>query len=349
MMKVLLSTAPLLVVLASPLSFAHTNQVQLKELLGFNLGMGYLEAKAFGTKTFGINVDQFCSKNGPHDKDSEIYSCFFSTVYGMHQEEETMFAPKGTSFMLAGNDLQFFILKFYKGKLYQIDGSWKHLKNEAAAEDVIQSLIRKLGSPPSLEKISNEHEKSEIFNPLYRNRYQWNDNGTLLKVELEAVEFPLSSKALGKPDIGVVAEFSLVDLATDNFVGQTYDGSLAREKKTQPEITKTVQSVPLHPSFQPLGHKGVLRIFVKVIDPVALLAAFIIASLGFRFGMKSIFVTTVIVAVGSETLLVWFNYGGGWGRTLPYGLIAALIQAIVFYWIISVARRKKAKKLNAPA
>lgn len=196
---------------------AQNNKPLPTDLRGFKLGMSYSETKTLAHKIFGTPISKFCgSKLG--DESNNIQFCDLSTVYGMHQEKNTMFIPAKGSFELGQKELNSFHLIFYKGKLYKLAGAWQGLPDEYAAKDLLHSFLVKFGEPQRVEEIPPKTSKSEVVNPLHHSRYQWVDHETRLIISLEVLEYPLASKDLGRPDIDVDAEFELVDEVTNRFV-----------------------------------------------------------------------------------------------------------------------------------
>lgn len=113
-----------------------------------------------------------------------------------------------------------FSLAFHQNKLYRLDGVWYDLDNEHTAKELLQSFVIKYGEPNSVAPIATTREWNDVFHPLRREYYQWNDGVTLLEIKLETFELPLSLMDNGKPQTGVASEFSLSDQATSRTVKQ---------------------------------------------------------------------------------------------------------------------------------
>lgn len=198
-------------------AIAESNKPLPADLRGFKLGMSYSEAKILARKIFGTPIEKFCYSK-LIDKSSNIQICDLSTVYGMHQEKNTMFTPAKGSFELGKKELSYFNLTFYMGKLYKLTGTWQSLPDEYAAKDLLNSFLVKFGEPQRIEDVPPKTVKSEVFNPRYRSQYQWADQETHLTISLEVIEYPLASKNFGTAEVGVDTEFVFVDEVTNQFV-----------------------------------------------------------------------------------------------------------------------------------
>ena len=86
-------------------------------------------------------------------------------------------------------------------------------------------------------------------------------------------------------------------------------------------------------------------ILVKTADPLTLIILLIIMAIFFT--KKAIIPSTILVALGVETLTAYVNITHNWGDKLIHGFIALLIQAFIAFYIVKFFKnRKKNAKRN---
>ena len=87
--------------------------------------------------------------------------------------------------------------------------------------------------------------------------------------------------------------------------------------------------------------KELIIIAVKILDPISFVLAFVIVLFGSKRSI--ILISATVTAVAVETFLTSSQITRTWGQSIIPGFLASLIHAGVSFWIVGMAREKKAK------